>query len=105
MAQRLVGLDDAAEERFRLLVPRVHLRVIPAGQPPIRPTDLAERRTTPEAEGDVEVHGRSAALRSRVIYFLSSTTSASITSPSEAPPPDAPAPAPRACSLPPASPA
>ena len=58
MTQRLVGLDDAAEERFRLLVARVHLRVVPAGEPPVRPADVAERRTATEAEGDVEVHGR-----------------------------------------------
>jgi len=56
IAQRLVRFGDPVEQRFGLAVTRVDPRVIPPGQPRIRPLDLGRARARREAEDDVKVH-------------------------------------------------
>ena len=53
--QRLVGLENLAEARFRRPVARIDIRVIPPGEAPVGALDLRLRRALLEAEDDVKI--------------------------------------------------
>src|SRR5207253_2884682 len=82
IAQRLVRFRDLPELLRRQPVTRVDVRMVPPRQPLVGPLDVVQRRATLDAEQNVEIHWQfriCSAPRNR--YDLSSTTSASITSP------------------------
>src|SRR6266545_4083881 len=58
IAQSLERFGDPLEQRFCLAVTRVDPRVIPPGQPRIRPLDLGRACARLEAQDDVKVHIR-----------------------------------------------
>src|SRR5688572_1194796 len=57
IAERLVSLGNAPEHRLGRTVTRIHTRVIPARQPPIRALHLRDARAGSQAKQGVVVHG------------------------------------------------